>query len=415
MIETFKADNTTGTQPVTTARMRVPALEDYVPVRISYARNPLHTFSVIEPGGPGGCSKNRRTKVTATAQVHNCIAAGNAGYFNVNNGACIGNIITNGVRVQTPGTHNVNFGIRRDGTIVVGYLQPSDLNNTQNPFVNLVAGVVWLVRNGENYVDRSAAVEDMSSQTTGNTFLTVQSARAALGHDQLGRLVLVQVDGKSWERGVSLYQLADLLITLGVKNGINLDGGGSMTSVFNGALANIPSDSCPGGSPFFCEREVSTAVCFHDPFPCLTPTGKCECPSGRSGPSCDIIQECDATNRTSCGRTGTCHYGRCVCNGTNYGKNCQFDARTPNTNNIESLFDGMHVVLVFVALIATGVAISLLSCVITWFNSRRTKGTLESQPTPVDPEEVPLPTVEGIKLSTSSSSDADLSGHEIDL
>jgi len=43
------------------------------------------------------------------------------------------------------------------------------------------------------------------AQSTGNRFVTVKSARTALGHDREGRLVVVQVEGRTWERGVDLY------------------------------------------------------------------------------------------------------------------------------------------------------------------------------------------------------------------
>lgn len=54
--------------------------------------------------------------------------------------------------------------------------------------------------------------------------------------------MLVQADGKSWERGLDLYEMADFLVSQGVVNAINLDGGGSMTSVMGGdILVNMVS------------------------------------------------------------------------------------------------------------------------------------------------------------------------------
>lgn len=46
----------------------------------------------------------------------------------------------------------------------------------------------------------------------------------------------MQADGKSWERGIDLYDMADFLVSQGVVNAINLDGGGSMTSVMGGDI-----------------------------------------------------------------------------------------------------------------------------------------------------------------------------------
>ena len=38
----------------------------------------------------------------------------------------------------------------------------------------------------------------------GMQFVTVKSARTALGYDRQGRLMIVQVEGRTWERGVDL-------------------------------------------------------------------------------------------------------------------------------------------------------------------------------------------------------------------
>jgi N-acetylglucosamine-1-phosphodiester alpha-N-acetylglucosaminidase len=55
----------------------------------------------------------------------------------------------------------------------------------------------------------------MTVQETGDAFATIQSARTAVGHDRLGRLVILSIDGKSYQRGVSLYEMAELLTKLG--------------------------------------------------------------------------------------------------------------------------------------------------------------------------------------------------------
>lgn len=107
----------------------------------------------------------------------------------------MGNLVSRGKVLQNTGLQNANFGIRSDGMIVVGYLHESDVENKTHPFQvcslyeveltkqNLVAGVVWLVRNGKNYVDTSRDLEDTGTQNTGSldTFITIKSARAALG------------------------------------------------------------------------------------------------------------------------------------------------------------------------------------------------------------------------------------------
>lgn len=45
-----------------------------------------------------------------------------------------------------------------------------------------------------------------------------------------------------WFR-MDMYEFASLLISMGLVNAVNLDGGGSTTMVVNGSLVNYPSDS----------------------------------------------------------------------------------------------------------------------------------------------------------------------------
>jgi N-acetylglucosamine-1-phosphodiester alpha-N-acetylglucosaminidase len=73
-------------------------------------------------------------------------------------------------------------------------------------------------------------------------FASIVSARTAIGHNAAGEILLLQLDGQSNVRGKTLYEVADLLISYGAVNAINLDGGGSSTYVTNGILSSYPSD-----------------------------------------------------------------------------------------------------------------------------------------------------------------------------
>ena len=42
---------------------------------------------------------------------------------------------------------------------------------------------------------------------------------------------------------LDLNEFADFLVSLGIINAINLDGGGSATAVLNGSVINYPSDT----------------------------------------------------------------------------------------------------------------------------------------------------------------------------
>jgi hypothetical protein len=83
--------------------------------------------------------------------------------------------------------------------------------------------------------------------------LLVRHPRTAVGQLQDGRVVLVAVDGRSARSyGLTMRQLADELVRIGVVTGMALDGGGGTTLAFDGELLNDPSD----GS----ERAVSDAL-----------------------------------------------------------------------------------------------------------------------------------------------------------
>ncbi|XP_027521622.1 N-acetylglucosamine-1-phosphodiester alpha-N-acetylglucosaminidase [Corapipo altera] len=209
------------------------------------------------------------------------------------------------------------------------YLSEEDVLDQTNPFVQLVSGVVWLLRDGEVYINESRDAECGNTQTTGtfDKFINVISARTAVGHDRQGRLVLVHVDGQTESRGVNLWEMAEFLKQQGVINAINLDGGGSATLVLNGTLANYPSEHCSFDSTWRCPRRVSTVLCVHeprcDPPGCsghgLCQAGHCRC-SGAfwTGPACDSL-DCGPAN---CSLHGLCTPSGCLCDAGWTGSNC---------------------------------------------------------------------------------------------
>jgi len=229
--------------------------------------NPVGRMQLALP--PNGCGTRELTTVTAKSHRPFCKLAINAGYFNVHNGACIGNVVSHGQIVQTVplAQGNVNFGVK-DGKFYVGYLEPEEMYG----FDMLVSGVVWLVRDGKNNVDRGWKEANITVQTSGDKYATNLASRTAVGYDAQGRLIIVQVDGSISvghnKRGMDMKELANLLIQHGAVVAINLDGGGSSAMAHNGVLINYPSDnqppSCHKSGLFQCERPVSTVLCIHE-------------------------------------------------------------------------------------------------------------------------------------------------------
>ncbi|XP_075052828.1 N-acetylglucosamine-1-phosphodiester alpha-N-acetylglucosaminidase [Mixophyes fleayi] len=323
--ETWPSNNYTA-RPVATTRAFQSVfpnknnLQKTVSGHFTFINNPLKTVSVLEPGGPGSCSKNFTATVEDTVKHGMCIVAQNGGFFDTVTNSCLGNIVSNGRLVRdAKGIQNAQFGIRADGSMVFGYLSEAEVLDTENPFVQLVSGVVWLLRNGEVYIEQSKSVECDKTQNTGTfeRFINVISARTAVGHDKDGRLVLFHADGQTGDRGLDLWEVANFLKQQGVYNAINLDGGGSATLVINGTLANYPSDHCVFDSMWRCPRSVSTVVCVHEPFcdpadcgghgQCVS--GECHCTGYWTGSSCDVLS-CGPSN---CSAHGSCTEGGCLC------------------------------------------------------------------------------------------------------
>ncbi|UCE06313.1 MAG: phosphodiester glycosidase family protein, partial [bacterium] len=114
---------------------------------------------------------------------------------------------------------------------------------------NLVGGFPRIVKDGANY-----AIEGYQQEGGSTTFHTDRHPRTAAGFSaDSTKLYFVTVDGRqSHSKGMNLIELADFMVSIGVAQGLNLDGGGSTTMVVRDVIKNSPSD----GS----ERSVANAL-----------------------------------------------------------------------------------------------------------------------------------------------------------
>ncbi|KAM9360721.1 N-acetylglucosamine-1-phosphodiester alpha-N-acetylglucosaminidase-like [Symphorus nematophorus] len=282
---------------------------------MTLVRDPLRTLSVLEPGGPGGCEKRRSATAEQMAVAAGCLYAQKAGFFTGTSDRRLGNVVSDGRMVRdSGGQRNAQFGIRKDGSLVFGYLSQEDVLDRSNPFVQLVSGVVWLLRKGKIYINQSLKAED------------VLSARTVVGHDADGNLILFHVDGKTKKRGTNLWEVADFLKKNGVIDAINLNGGGSSSFVINGTLASYPPDRCKSDSRWRCARDVSSVLCVHwrrcEPADCDghgdCVNGRRRCQQGWRGAACDSL----VCRPPACGPHGVCSANGCVCDAGWRGKNC---------------------------------------------------------------------------------------------
>ncbi len=111
------------------------------------------------------------------------------------------------------------------------------------------------------------------------TSLCHRHPRTAVGLTADGRVLLVVVDGRQprYSVGMTLAELARLMVSLGARWAMNLDGGGSSVMVVQGEVVNRPSDGA--------ERAVSSALLLlAGPDPGQAGVGSLRPPSGAGSP-----------------------------------------------------------------------------------------------------------------------------------
>ena len=185
------------------------------------------------------------------------------GFFVTPGGPALGEVWVEGRRVETA-PFDPRFAPERaclhvDGermTIAPRAALPTDpAGDLLQAGPALVTDGLPLVREGEDREGFAAGNAQFDSDITEG-----RHPRAAIGLDET-RLVAVASEGRApGEAGLTLPELASLMAALGVRDAINLDGGGSTSLVVEGRLVNRPREAdgrdVPGGRPLL------TAVAF---------------------------------------------------------------------------------------------------------------------------------------------------------
>ena len=191
---------------------------------------------------------NVTAKTSETAASNNAILAINGDYYGANT---TGYVIRNGVVYRDTvreDSSNGDLAIYKDGSLKIIYEdQVSADQLVKDGVVNLLTFGPSLVENGEIVVDTNSEVgQSMSS-----------NPRTAIGIIDENHYIIIVSDGRTTEsEGLSLYQMAEIMKSYGVKTAYNLDGGGSSTLYFNGQVINKPTTN--GNT--ISERSVSDIV-----------------------------------------------------------------------------------------------------------------------------------------------------------
>ena len=190
---------------------------------------------------------NVTAKTSVTAANNNAILAVNGDYYGANS---TGYVIRNGVVYRDTvreDSSNGDLAIYKDGSFKIIYEDEISADQlVKDGVVNLLAFGPSVVENGEIVVDTNSEVgQSMAS-----------NPRTAIGIIDENHYIIVVSDGRTSEsQGLSLYELAEVMKSYGVKTAYNLDGGGSSTLYFNGQVINKPTTN---GN--ISERTVSDIV-----------------------------------------------------------------------------------------------------------------------------------------------------------
>ena len=189
--------------------------------------------------------KNVTDKTSSIAAAHSAILAVNGDFYGARES---GYVIRNGVVYRDSAGDGDVLCIYADGSFAI--VDPRTVTAQE-----LAEQGVW-----QAFSFGPALVEDGSiAISVGDEVgrAMASNPRTAIGVIEPGHYVLVVSDGRTSEsQGLSLYELAELMQSLGVRTAYNLDGGGSSTMVFQNTVVNNPTTN----GHHIKERSVSDIV-----------------------------------------------------------------------------------------------------------------------------------------------------------
>ena len=189
--------------------------------------------------------RNITQKTSSIAASVNAILAINGDYYGAQRS---GYVIRNGVLYRNTSGGGEDLVIYTDGSF--GIVNENDVSAEEL----LAAGAYNVLSFGPALVHDGAITVSVNDEV-GKAMAS--NPRTAIGILSEGHYVFVVADGRTSEsEGLSLYELATFLQSLGVKTAYNLDGGGSSSMVFMGNVINNPTS----GGRKSSERSVSDIV-----------------------------------------------------------------------------------------------------------------------------------------------------------
>ena len=174
--------------------------------------------------------RNVTETTSSMAASHNAVLAVNGDYYGAQEA---GIVIRNGRVYRKKVKKQDILCVWADGTLEVldGYTSKADDLTSRGAWQVFCFGP-GLVVDGELAVTEKSEVRNSMAS----------NPRTAIGMIEPGHYLFVVSDGRTGEsEGLSLYELAELMRSLGAVTAYNLDGGGSSAMVFNGRVVNKPT------------------------------------------------------------------------------------------------------------------------------------------------------------------------------
>ncbi|WP_434810713.1 phosphodiester glycosidase family protein [Microbacterium sp. bgisy189] len=182
--------------------------------------------------------ENITALVSETAEANGAVFAINGDYYGFRD---TGIVIRNGVVYRDDGARE-GLVFYEDGTVAV-------YDETTTTADELLADGAWNTLSfGPALVEDGAVIDGIDEveidTNFGNHSIQGEQPRTAIGIIDENHIVMVVVDGREdgYSRGVTMTELADIMVPLGATTAYNLDGGGSAEMWFNGEVVNQPSN-----------------------------------------------------------------------------------------------------------------------------------------------------------------------------
>lgn len=147
----------------------------------------------------------------------------NAGFFSTKTGDSVFNLVDDGTVYSKNSQFKLGIGITKEHKDI----RFGSIDIKSNNFVDFVSGYPPLVEGGKSCSPWTIAKE-----------INYNALRTMIGYNDK-RIFIVMID----KPGMTFTTMANLMIDLGCKYAINLDGGGSSRCLINGSVINTPTEN----------------------------------------------------------------------------------------------------------------------------------------------------------------------------